>query len=539
MEVNSDLLKQIILNVPNFVFWKDKDLIYRGCNYNFAHSAGFRSPDEVIGKTDDEMLWSADSTRIYQAEDEQVLRTGLKILNKEVTIAIPNQIEKVLSISKVPLYDDNNNTIGVLGIYIDVTPYKELQSFLVKEKEAAECANKVKTEFLENMRHDIRTPLTGIVGFANLLKNEAECVKLKEYAVNIIESSYALLDLMNEVLEATKVSSGEVPVLIKKFQLYKKIQEVITLNQAKAKYKRIALTFDYDATIPPYVIGDAVRIHRIVLELVANALNFTEEGSVKLSVRLAKREQRNLVIKICVEDTGIGMPADKQQEIFVQFKRLTPSYRGIYKGAGLGLTIVNKFIDELDGEIYVESEPKKGTKFTCYIPLRESLTEDEFGCDNQRSQHTNKRCDMMSVYKDLPLTATRPGQSKVLLIEDDMLTTIVQQMILSNLNCDVDIANNGQSALKLCDRNKYDLIFMDIGLPDIDGCEITKRIRSKEAGKGNAVPIIALTAHIDSENEAYCLSAGMNMVLNKPLIDDKTKEILDAFIPSRKDNISS
>ena len=534
MDINSELLKQIILNVPNYVFWKDQNLVYRGCNYNFALSAGFNSPDEIIGKTDNELLWTADAAKIYQAEDEQVLNSGLKILNKEVSIVIPDEKEKILSISKVPLFDDNNNTIGILGIYIDVTSYKELQDHLVKEKDVAESANKVKTEFLENMRHDIRTPLTGIVGFANLLKNEADDPRLQEYAANIIESSYALLDFMNEVLEAAKVCSGEVPLLTKKFDLLKKMQEVVLLNKAKAKFKNLQLTLDSDPNIPRYVIGDAVRLHRIILELVANALNFTDEGFVKISVQLTRREERNLVIKICVEDSGIGMAEDKQNEIFVQFKRLTPSFRGIYKGAGLGLTIVNKFIAEVNGEIYVQSELQKGTKFTCLIPLRESLTDDEFGCENKAALQCETRSPLLPLGTCQASTSCEEGQSSILLIEDDMLTSLVQQMILSNLNCQVDIASTGNAALKLWHAHKYDLIFMDIGLPDLDGCEIARQIRALEASKDTTVPIVALTAHIDSENVAQCFEAGMNMVLNKPLLDNKTKEILDTFIPARR-----
>jgi two-component system aerobic respiration control sensor histidine kinase ArcB len=535
MDINSALLKQIILNVPNYIFWKDENLIYRGCNYNFAKSAGFDSPNGVIGKSDDEMLWGTFGAKTYQAEDAEVIKTGNKIINKEVSILLPGDENKirVLSISKVPLYNDNGEINGILGIYIDITTYKELQTHLIKEKDAAESANKAKTEFLENMRHDIRTPLSGIVGFASLLKNELENTKLQEYADNLIASSHALLDLMNEVLEATKISSGEIPIVIKKFDLRKKLQDVVLLNQAKAKLKDLQLTMEFDPFIPQYVIGDPIRTHRIVLELVANALNFTDKGQVSLTVQMAKRDHRSIVIKICVIDTGIGIPADKQQDIFVQFKRLSPSYRGIYHGRGLGLAIIKQFIDELQGELYVKSELGIGTEFTCLIPLREALTEDEFGCDYEPCSviKNNKQIESAAESKDK--TCSTFGKSKILLIEDDTLTTMVERSVLTNLDCEVDTASDGRTALEHLGNNQYDLIFLDIGLPDIAGCELTKCIRLLEQVNGTRTPIIAITAHIDSENRQRCIEAGINAIMNKPLTPKNAYDILEAFVVER------
>jgi two-component system, OmpR family, aerobic respiration control sensor histidine kinase ArcB len=239
---------------------------------------------------------------------------------------------------------------------------------LIKAKEEeAEAANNAKTEFLENMRHDIRTPLTGIVGFANLIAGETNEPKIKEYVDNLVASSNALHDLLNEILEVIKIGSRELPLLKKKFDIRKKMMEVIKLNQARAFHKHLALEFKYDENLPSYVIGDSTRLHRIALELLTNALNFTDKGLVKLTVEQAKRTENKLLIRIIVEDTGIGIPLDKQEEIFVQFKKLTPSYKGIYKGAGLGLTIIKEFINDLEGEIYVESEEGKGNSMKISI----------------------------------------------------------------------------------------------------------------------------------------------------------------------------
>ncbi len=342
---------------------------------------------------------------------------------------------------------------------------------------------------------------------------------------------------MNEILEVIKVNSGEVPLLKKKFDLKKRLNDVINLNQAKARQKHIDLLFNYDEKIPSYIIGDSTRIHRIALELIANALNFTDTGSVKLTTHLSEINERELIIKLIVEDTGIGIEPEKQQEIFLQFKRLTPSYEGIYKGAGLGLAIVKQFLDELDGEIYVESKVGSGTKFTCILPLKKALLNEEFGSDDAIPATIGKSYDVIPkihIAGNVVHEEAHPAKSRILVVEDQTIASMVVKNLLSNLDCQADVAPDGKTAVQLAQENTYDLIFMDIGLPNIDGYEVTRRIRLYELNKGTHVPIIALTAHVDEENKQRCLEVGMNAVLSKPLVKGKAEDILNAFIPYRK-----
>ena len=277
-----------------------------------------------------------------------------------------------------------------------------------------------------------------------------------------------------------------------------------------------------------------MRIHRIALELVANALNFTDHGAVTLKVELAKEENRELIIKISVIDTGIGIPREKQNIIFQQFKRLNPSYQGIYKGAGLGLSIIKQFIDEIDAEIYVNSTPKEGSTFSCIIPVKKPLIENDEFIDNQfdssdltpdsgalpKPQFIDKTCDKKNIHN-------------VLIVEDSIIAQSIAKAMLSQCYCNVSIAETGIQAQEMWLKNQYDLIFMDIGLPDIDGYEVTHFIRLKEASTKNHTPIVALTAHIGSESKKRCIDAGMNAVLSKPLTKDECIKVLDSFIPSR------
>lgn len=431
-----------------------------------------------------------------------------------------------------PLIDAQGTCYGVTGVAVDITEIKQRESELKVAKEAAEAASQAKTEFLENMRHDIRTPLTGIVGFADLLKMESDNPHIKEYSENLVASSHALLDLLDEVLEAIRVSSGEIPKLKKKFSLEKTLNQVIELNRSRSLEKKLSLTLSLDKSIPRYVIGDKVRLHRVALELVANALNFTDTGFVTLSALIAKKDEGKLVLKLIVEDSGIGIPKDKQQEIYVQFKQLTPSYQGIYKGAGLGLSVVKQFIDELGGEIYVDSQVRRGAIFTCLIPLQEPLLDDATGIDSEIEHIIDK--PMETTYAQEINPTVEPKQHlafRVLVVEDNPIAQTVAKTILTQLRCDTDIADTGKKAVELWKKGQYDIIFMDIGLPDMDGYEVTHQIRLYELTQKTHSPIIALTAHAGDENKQRCIEAGMNAVLTKPLTAKSCTDILDAFIP--------
>lgn len=541
--LGSDFILELLLKkIPASIFWKDKDSVYLGCNDAFARSLGVSSAAEIIGKTDYDLPTTKEESDAFRADDKQVIDSKTAKYNIEEFQTLRDGKRVALLTNKVPLFDKKNNVIGILGIYYDITERKRKEQELQEAKEKAEIASKIKTEFLENMRHDIRTPLTGIIGFAELLKSELTDPKMKEYASNLAASGYALTNLLNEVLEIIKVSSGEVPILKKKFSLHKKLKEVVLLNQAAAMHKKINLSLDFDPTIPDYLIGDSARIHRIILELITNAINFTHKGSVKLSARLAKNHEDNVIIKIIVDDTGIGIPPEKQQDIYLQFKRLTPSYEGIYKGSGLGLSIAKQLVDDVNGEIYVESQVGVGSKFTFIVKLKKALLDEELGSDdlmppscasNKLALPVNLKTEANSLTE-----TTNPYKSRILVVEDNPIAAHVVTKILSKMNCTVDLAQKGKEAVELTEHTVYDLIFMDIGLPDIDGYEVTKRIRLNEINK-NHVPIIALTAHTCEENKKYCIDIGINAVLTKPLIQEKAEDILNSFIAYRREKLTS
>lgn len=518
-------LNFILQNTVGNLYWKDQTGRYLGANQEFISLAGLKHPEEIIGKTDRELFFSVMSNEklvLLEETDHRILSSGIGESLKEEGIDAHGKPAFYMT-RKIPLRNDKGEITGLMGTSLDIT--KEMQADIAR------------SEFLANMRHDIRTPLSGIVGFSELLKSESNEPRIKEYAENLIASSHALLDLMDEVLEAVKVSSGEIPMLKRKFNLRQTVENVVALYQARAQEKKLALSLSLDKKLPHFVIGDKIRLHRIVLELIGNALNFTDRGYVTIDMSLAKEEHRELIIKITVADSGIGIPKEKQQEIYLQFKRLTPSYQGIYKGSGLGLYVVKQFIDELGGEIYVDSEPRKGTIFTCLIPIQEALLDDATGVAPE--EDLKKEQAYMFPLNNQKATvipenhSNSKAKNKILVVEDNFIAQTVAKTLLSRMDCQVDVASNGLDALTLYEQNHYDLIFMDIGLGEgIDGYEVTHHIRSKTTPLQHT-PIIALTAHGGDESKQRCIEAGMDAVLTKPLTQAHALDIIKTFIPNQ------
>lgn len=496
----------ILQNTVGHLYWKDRAGRYLGANHRFVKLAGFENVESLIGKTDRTLFSSVMSSKklaLLEETDKRIMISGIGESLKEEGINANGDTAFYMT-QKMPLFNEHGDIEGIMGASLDIT--KEIQAELAR------------TEFLENMRHDIRTPLTGIVGFANILKLEIKDMRIKDYADNLVTSSHALLELLDEVLETVRVSSGEVPILKKKFNLKETLEQIIALNTAKARQKNLVLSLVLDEQLPRYVVGDKIRIHRIAQELVANALNFTDSGFVKLDVQLARQQNHEIVIQMTVQDSGIGIPKDKQQDIYLQFKRLSPSYKGIYKGAGLGLYVVKQFIEELEGEIYVNSAPQQGSTFSCLIPIHASLLDNATGVED--SALDKKKDEQLTIH---------PPSYRILLVEDHLVAQAVVKTYLMQLDCKVDIADCGHQAITMWQSNQYDLILLDIGLPDIDGYEVAKQIRIQEIAKDQHIPMIALTAHVGEENQQRCIQSGMNDVINKPISHAQCQHIIESL----------
>jgi two-component system, OmpR family, aerobic respiration control sensor histidine kinase ArcB len=520
------VLKSLMLNFPGHVYFKDLNGVYLGCNDRQAQSLGLTIGEEVVGKTDFELPWQDELASHFWENDRQVILSGESKSVEE--LAIVNGKEAIVWSLKVPLKTSENKIVGLLGISIDISKQKRFEAKLIHAKETQEAAIQMKTRFLANMKHDIRTPIAGIRGCIQVIKDALDVKdmeKASEYLADLDTSSQALLTLLNAVLEKLQATHGTLPIQKSRFDLQAMLVEVLHLNQARAKQKGLLFSVQHDENISD-LIGDPDRIERIVLELVANALNFTEQGEVRVISELARQCKDRSIIKIIVEDTGRGFPLEKQLNIFTSSTHLHPSYSGSSLGTGLGLKLIKQLMDDLEGELYLESTPGRGSRFTCVLPLKEALLRpDETSTCNQKIQIKVES----ALNKNGAVDKIR-WPARVLLIEDAQIVAKVTKVLLTKLGCTVDLAYNAHSARTLLNEQLYDLIFLDIGLPNGNGNEVAQETRQNNQCPNQATPIVAVTAHVDEKSKKESLLAGINAVLSKPLLEAEIKVVLKIFV---------
>lgn len=362
-------LDHIISFMPGHVYWLDKNNVYLGCNDLQAKNLNLASRNDIVGKTNFDLIGATAAT-LNNELNTKVMHTGASHIAEEISDTILGK-RNFLS-HKAPLRNIQGEVIGVLGVSLDITARKKAEKELKEAKEKAELTSQVKTEFLKNMSHDLRTPFSGILGFTKILmKQEQDPNKLKK--INYIkEASESLVKLLNEIIEMSCIEQRGIPINKINFNLKQLINELVHLVDASVKFKNLDLLVEYQDDIPAEFFGDKVKLHRILLNLIGNAIRFTEKGLIRLIINYLKKTDFNGELIIVVEDTGVGISPDKFKVIFEQFTRLSSEYTDICVGAGLGLYIVKKFINELKGDIQVASEVGKGSRFTCKIPLRVS-----------------------------------------------------------------------------------------------------------------------------------------------------------------------
>lgn len=297
--------------------------------------------------------------------------------------------------------------------------------------------------------------------------------------------------------------------------------QVLQLNEARAKQKGLKLSLQHDSKISS-LVGDGERILRVVLELVSNALNFTKNGEVKVITELTKTCGDHIIIKIIVEDTGCGISVEKQQSIFTSLAYLEPSYQGSSLGTGLGLLLIKQLVDDLDGEIYLESQEEKGSRFTCVLPFKLALLNTEVGRHKIFSEVKSQSMKVVAV-EDMTQSI------QVLLVEDNKIVSKVVKMLLTKLGCKVDLAFDGYSALLMLNEKLYDLVFLDIGLPDKNGNDVATEVRGNKNCCNQMTPIIAVTAHVDAESKKESFASGINAVLSKSLSEEDISYVLKIF----------
>ena len=377
----------------------------------------------------------------------------------------------------------------IKSLVADLNSQKEV---LIKAKEAAEHSQRVKEMFLTNMSHEIRTPLNSIIGFSEILSKTPLNAEQQELTQIVLTASENLLSLINDILDFTKIESGNITLEKIPISISNIISNTKQMLSNKAHEKQIELKTFLDDEIPDWVLGDPVRLTQILVNLLGNAIKFTEQGSVRLFASVLSKENDVYRLEFNITDTGVGIPSEKIDLIFDRFVQAENQTTRKFGGSGLGLSITKMLTELFDGQIICKSTLGQGSEFKVILPFTKT-TQGEVSAEEEGP--------------------TIPEGTRILLAEDNRMNQILVKRTLAGLGASIDIANNGQEAIEMVQEKEYDLILMDLQMPEVDGYSATRHIRHE---LNRNIPIIACTANVMLKEKERCFALGMNGYLSKP-----------------------
>ena len=470
------------------------------------------SREECLEQQHEEIKWVKSSSSFIKGI-EDTLKNGQSKFSQEIESEHGKRWQFEINASVISIWGKK----AIHCILRDISEIRLIEENLKRAKDEAEKANQLKSSFLATMSHEIRTPINGIIGMADLVLQTEMSPEQKENLLTIQECSKSLLTVINDILDFSKIEAGRLDLEIINLDLHEVTNGVIKTLKHYASQKKLKLTCMMDNDAPSQLFGDSVRLRQVLLNLSHNALKFTHTGKVTLSTEVLEQTEHEVKICFSITDTGIGIPKDRQDIIFNPFTQADSSTTRRYGGTGLGLSISVRLVEMMGGKLNLESAVGEGSRFWFTLSFKKDIAAQDSRSDRIESKQS------VNSYNQ----HTQSG--RILVVEDNPVNLKIAVAMLSKAGFTVDTAENGQSAITMLKVWVYDLILMDVQMPDIDGLEVTRIFRSMEGNKRHT-PVIAVTAHAMSGDREICLNAGMDDYITKPLNREELYRVLDKWI---------
>ncbi len=452
------------------------------------------------------------------------------------------------------LRNSKGKAVSIIGVTRDISLRKKTREELKVAKRNAEESAKAKSQFLANMSHEIRTPLNGVNGMSSLLLDTELTQEQQEYAEAIQTSAYSLMSLVNDILDFSKIEAGKITLEKYNFNLRLIIDEITDILTISAHKKGLNFTCNIHPDVPSFYTGDPGKLKQILVNLTDNAVKFTEKGEVVINITAEKETEVGVTLSFAIRDTGIGIPADRMDSLFKSFYQADASMSRKYGGTGLGLAISKQLSELMGGSICVESTEGDGTTFWFKIVLEKqkpSPDDVDFIPDDLKDKRSTLFDSQVKQYKEESVSAGGLKENtksfnffldeesrkkvRILLVEDNVISLNFAMQLIKKMNFSVDTASNGKEAISALETSSYDLVLMDIQMPEMDGFEAMKHIRDHRSKLINPeVPVVAMTAHAMKEDQQQCLEAGMDDYISKPVRPNTLASVIDRVLKASK-----
>lgn len=506
------VLREIIDTIPHRVFWKDRDGVYLGCNTRFARDAGRASCAEIIGRTD-YAFFPDEEADFYRKCDQESMAAGVALHDiEEPQSREGGEVAWVLT-SKVPLRDPRGEVIGILGTYVDITARKRTEEALRAARQQAEVASAAKSRFLANTSHELRTLLNGVLGMLELTMGEPLEAPARQRLTIARSSATMLLDILNDVLDLTRLESDRLPVRVEPFSLEKLLAELLHSMKPGAQERGLSLTCALDSPVPARLTGDARRLRQCLTNLVGNSLKFTEQGGIRVSASV-----RGEALILAVRDTGIGISEDALPTLFDSFAQAHGQRSVDAGGVGLGLAICDRLVSAMSGSLTVESQVGEGTVFEIALPL----------AWDQERDGVLTALELDPSLLEQPPVAGVSFTGRVLMVEDNAINRLVLRGHLERLGLEVSEAPDGAAALTQLGAGPLpDLVITDMHMPQMGGLALLREIRARQL----SVPVVVCSASVMQADIQACVDAGSSHHLAKPIQSAQLLAVLSELLP--------